>query len=521
MEHNTISATEYTRNLEELSLLFEISQLLDQSMEIRHVVQPVLKAVTEHLRTLRATLTLLNRDTGEILIEEAYGLSDSERERGRYRLGEGITGKVVQSGKARVIPRISDDPAFLNRTGARQGQSYKDISFICVPVKIGNEPIGALSVDREFAGESKLQDDLRVLSVIASLIAQAVKIRQEALEEKEELLRENTRLHQQLRERFRPANIMGKSKAMQDVFDLIAQVSTSDATVLIRGESGTGKELVAQAIHYNSLRSQKPFVKVNCAALPETVIESELFGHEKGAFTGASATRKGRFEIANGGSIFLDEIGDLSATTQVRLLRVLQEKEFERVGGNETIRSNVRIITATNRNLEELMESGTFRPDLYYRLNVFPIHIPPLRDRRSDILLLADFFVDKYARQNHKTIRRISTPAIDLLMGYHWPGNVRELENCIERAVLLSVDEVIHAHHLPPTLQSAESTNTRPQGKLDEALNGVERELIMDALKSTKGNVSKAARMLGVTERRMGLRVQKHGIDPVVFKSPG
>ncbi len=520
MDKNTIPATDYKRNLEELSLLFEISQLLDQSMEIKQVVVPVLKAVTDHLNTLRATLTLLNRDTGEILIEEAYGLSDTERERGRYKLGEGITGKVVESGQPRVIPRISEDPAFLNRTGARRSQSCKDISFICVPVKIGNEPIGALSVDRMSAGESKLQDDLRVLSVISSLIAQAVKIRQEALEEKEELLRENTRLQQQLRERFRPANIMGKSKAMQDVFDLVAQVSTSDATVLVRGESGTGKELVAQAIHYNSPRSKKPFVKVNCSALPETVIESELFGHEKGAFTGASATRKGRFEIANGGSIFLDEIGDLSATTQIKLLRVLQEKEFERVGGNETIRSNVRIIAATNRNLEELMEQNVFRSDLYYRLNVFPIHIPPLRDRRSDILLLADYFVDKYARQNHKAIRRISTPAIDLLMGYHWPGNVRELENCIERAVLLSVDEVIHAHHLPPTLQSAESTNTRPQGKLEEALNGVERELLMDALKSTKGNMAKAARMLGITERRMGLRVQKHGIDPHTFKTP-
>ncbi len=520
MEDNTIRTAEYRQNLEELSVLFEISQLLDQSMEIRQIVQPVLKAVTEHLNTLRATLTLLNRDTREILIEEAYGLSDSERERGRYKLGEGITGKVVETGKPRVIPRISDDPVFLNRTGARRSQSYQDISFICVPVKIGNEPIGALSVDREFAGDAQLQDDLRVLSVISSMIAQAVKIRQEALEEKEELLQENTRLQQQLRERFRPANIMGKAKAMQEVFDLIGQVSMSDATVLIRGESGTGKELVAQAIHYNSQRAKKPFVKVNCSALPETVIESELFGHEKGAFTGASATRKGRFEIANGGSIFLDEIGDLSATTQVKLLRVLQEREFERVGGNATIRSNVRIITATNRNLEELLDQGTFRPDLYYRLNVFPIHLPPLRDRRSDILLLADYFVDKYARLNHKTIRRISTPAIDLLMGYHWPGNVRELENCIERAVLLSVDEVIHAHHLPPTLQSAESTNTRPEGKLDEALKGVERELLMDALKSTKGNLAKAARLLGITERRMGLRVEKHGIDPQVFKRP-
>jgi Nif-specific regulatory protein len=302
---------------------------------------------------------------------------------------------------------------------------------------------------------------------------------------------------------------------------MVAQVSKSDATVLIRGESGTGKELVAQAIHYNSPRAGKSLIKVNCAALPETVIESELFGHEKGAFTGAISTRKGRFEAADGGTIFLDEIGDLSPMTQVKLLRVLQEKEFERVGGNETIRTNVRVIAATNRNLEDLMEVGTFREDLYYRLNVFPVHIPPLRERRDDILLLSDHFIDKYGERNHKTIQRISTPAIDLLTNYHWPGNVRELENCVERAVLLSVDGVIHSHHLPPSLQSAESTNTQISGSLQETLDNLERELLMDALKSAKGNMARAARMLDITERIMGLRIKKHGIDPKSFRTRG
>jgi Nif-specific regulatory protein len=305
---------------------------------------------------------------------------------------------------------------------------------------------------------------------------------------------------------------------MQNVFDMIAQVSRSETTVLIRGESGTGKELVAHAIHYNSGRADKPIIKVNCAALPETVIESELFGHERGAFTGAVSERKGRFELANGGTIFLDEIGDLSAATQIKLLRVLQEKEFERVGGNRTIRSNVRVITATNRNLEELMGENLFREDLYYRLNVFPIHIPPLRDRKSDILLLADHFIEKYNRQNSRTVKRISTPAIDLLMNYHWPGNVRELENCIERAILLSVDDVIHSHHLPPSLQSAESTDTQLHGTLPETLENLERSLILDSLKSTKGNMAKAARLLGITERIMGLRIKKHSIDTGSFR---
>lgn len=510
---------EYRGKLEELSLLFEISQILDQSLDLKQVVQPVLTAVTDHLGMLRGTITLLNRKTGDILTEAAYGLSPAERQRGRYKLGEGITGKVVQSGQPKIIPRISEEPEFLNKTGARRTRQYQDISFICVPIKIGNETVGALGLDREFVGETKLQEDLRTLSVVASLIAQAVKIRQSVMEEREQLIAENSRLHRELEKRFRPANIIGNSKAMQQVFDMIAQVSRSDATVLIRGESGTGKELIAQAIHYNSPRAEKTLIKVNCAALPETVIESELFGHEKGAFTGAVSTRKGRFEMANGGTIFLDEIGDLSPTTQVKLLRVLQEKEFERVGGNETIRTNVRVIAATNRDLEVGMEDGTFREDLYYRLNVFPIHLPPLRERREDILMLTDHFIAKYSEVNHNPIHRISTPAIDLLINYHWPGNVRELENCVERAVLLSVDGVIHSHHLPPSLQSAESTNTQIRGTLQDSLENLERELLMDALKSTKGNMAKAARMLDITERIMGLRIKKYGIEPKHYRT--
>jgi Nif-specific regulatory protein len=276
---------------------------------------------------------------------------------------------------------------------------------------------------------------------------------------------------------------------------------------------------VAHAIHYNSDRAKRPLVKVNCAALPETLIESELFGHEKGAFTGATAQHKGRFELARGGTIFLDEIGDLSAHTQIRLLRILQEKEFERVGGSETIKTDARIIAATNRDLEALVETGTFRQDLYYRLNVFPILIPPLRERKADILLLADHFVEKYSKLLHKDIKRISTPAIDMLMAYHWPGNIRELENCIERAVLVSSDSCLHGHHLPPTLQTAEATGTPPAGSLQAALDNLEREMLLDALKSSRGNMAKAARALGITERLMGIRVHKHGIDYRRFRT--
>jgi Nif-specific regulatory protein len=501
------------RELTELTALFEISQTLDRTLDLRQAVGPVLQAMAKYLGMLRGTIALLNRETGEIAIEAAYGLSDSQKERGRYKLGEGVTGKVVQTGRPAVVPRISEEPLFLNRTGARKGLRKKDISFICVPIKLGNEAIGALSADRVFSEGISLEEDVRLMSIIASLIAQAVRLRRSAQEEREQLVEENLRLQEELKDRFRPANIIGNSKAMQIVYDQIAQVARSSTTVLLRGETGAGKELVAHAVHYNSDRAGKPFVKVNCAALPETLIESELFGHEKGAFTGAIAQRKGRFELASGGSIFLDEIGDLSAHTQIRLLRVLQEKEFERVGSNETIKTDARIITATNRDLESMVEQGKFRQDLYYRLNVFPIHIPPLRGRKPDIPLLADFFVEKYSRIHHKDIKRISTPAIDMLMSYHWPGNVRELENCLERAVLVSNDDVLHGHHLPPTLQTAEATNTQPAGNLDATLDNIEREMLLDALKSARGNMAKAARTLGITERLMGLRAKKHGID--------
>jgi len=501
------------REVKELSFLFEISQILDQSMDIRDVVEPILEAMAKHMGMLRGTLTLLDRETGEIYIEAAYGLSDSQKERGRYRLGEGVTGKVVQTGHPAVVPLISEEPLFLNRTRARKSLRKKDISFICVPIKIGNAVIGALSADRLFSERISLKEDVRLLSIIASMIAQAVRVRQSAQEERRRLLEENIRLQERLKDRFKPANIIGNSREMQVVYDLIFQVSKSNTTVLIRGESGTGKELVAHAIHYNSLRATKPFVKVNCAALPGALIESELFGHEKGAFTGALNRRKGRFELAHGGTIFLDEVGDLSPGVQVKLLRVLQEKEFERIGGTTTIKSDVRIIAATNRNLEQLLKEGKFRHDLYYRLNVFPIHIPPLRERKTDIPLLADFFVERYSKENHKDINRISSTAIDMLMSYHWPGNVRELENCIERAVLLSVDGVIRSYHLPPTLQTVETSRATHPATLQEALDNLERELIIEALRSSRGNKAKAARLLGITERIMGLRVKKHNID--------
>ncbi len=511
----SIPSRHYRRKIQELSLLFDISQILQKGENMQAALSPIIKHTVQSMEMLQGAITLLNRHSKEISIEASYGLSEASAEKIKYKVGEGITGRVIETGETITIENVSDNPLFLDKTQSRK--KWKNQSFICVPIKIGTETIGTISCQRQSAAGLSIEEDAKLLSIIGSMIALAAELRRTSQEEKEKLRYENERLQNELKSRFKPKNIIGSSTAMQEVFDLIAQVSGSEATVLIRGESGTGKELIANAIHYNSKRADMPFIKVNCAALPETIIESELFGHEKGAFTGAVTTRKGRFELANGGTIFLDEIGDLSPTTQVKLLRVLQEKEFERVGGNETIKSSVRVIAATNRDLEKLMAEGRFREDLYYRLNVFPIHVPPLRSRKSDIMLLADFFTEKYSSKNNKNIKRISTPAIQLLTSYHWPGNVRELENCVERAVLISTDDVIHGNHLPPSLQSAESTGTEIHNTLQQAVDELEKEMILDALKSSRGNMTKAAEMLGISERIMGLRKQKYMINPKLY----
>ena len=314
------------------------------------------------------------------------------------------------------------------------------------------------------------------------------------------------------------SEMIGAAPAMQTVFRVIGRLSGSQMNVLISGESGTGKELVAEAIHQGSDRRTRPFIAVNCAAIPEGVIESELFGHERGAFTGALAQRKGRFELAHRGTLFLDEVGDLSLANQIKLLRVLQERQFERLGGNNVVKVDVRVIAATSRDLDQMVKSGAFRADLYYRLAVFPIRLPPLRERTGDITLLTNHFVEKFNRAHGRSVQRVSTNAIDMLVSYHWPGNVRELENCIERAVVLSRDDVLQGHHFPPTLQTADATNTRPAGNLKSRLAAFERELILDALKANRGNRAAAARELGLTERIMGLRVQKYGIDARRFR---
>ena len=516
MSKSSAAATETkssgeSRELVELKLLQRISGILDQHPDVAQVIQPVLEALAEHMGLLHGTVTLLNRQTGDISIDLAQGMSAQQVGAGRYKLGEGVTGKVVESGEPMVIPHTSESPIFLDRT--RRGKS-PDVSFLCVPVKSGSEVFGALSVDRPYDPAIDLDEDLRLLQIVASILAQAVKVRRLAEEEKNRLAQENEQLRAELRDRFQPANIVGRSHEMQAVYDQIYTVSKSNTSVLIQGETGTGKELVAQAIHYNSERARGPFIKVHCAALPESVIESELFGHVRGAFTGAVSDRKGRFELAHGGTLFLDEVGDIPQTIQIKLLRVLQEREFERIGDTRTRRVDVRLIAATNRDLTEMVEQGEFRRDLFYRLHVFPIYVPPLRKRKTDVPLLADFFLERYAQDSGKAIRRLSSAVIDMLLSYHWPGNVRELESCIERAVLVADGGVIHPHHLPPTLQTAEASGSVATGSLKSMVEAYERDILQDALKSTRGNMASAARMLQATPRIIGYKVKQLGIDP-------
>lgn len=502
----------------QFTTLVAVSQALAGTLNLEDALRRVLALLERHHAMFPSIVTLPKGKAEELSIAAAHGLTPQGKQ-ARYRLGEGITGRAAGSGKPIIVPHVSHEPTFLNRAGERKNLHRQDRTFICVPVVINRKVVGSLGVDLHVKGDRDYDGELHFLQVVASMIAQAVNISHLIESETDRLRDENEHLRQELRERYDFSNIIGHSSRMRKVYEQITQGATGNSSVLIRGESGTGKELMAHAIHYNSARAKCPFVKVSCAAVPETLIETELFGHEKGPFSGTDAGRKGCFDLADGGTLFLDEIGDLSLATQVKLLRVLQEREFERLGGGTAIKANVRLITATNRDLETAITDGSFRHDLYCRLNVFSIFVPPLRERRDDVLLLADYFSEKHAREHRKPIKRISTAAIDMLASYHWPGNVRELENAIERAVLGCEGQVIHGYHLPPTLQTAEASGTLSRVSLSEAVDSFEKDLLMDALKTARGNRAKAAKLLGTTERIMRYKVKKYAIDCNRFRN--
>lgn len=496
----------------ELLALHEIARVLARSDDIKEQLQEVLAVLSDRFGMERGMVSILDLRSGEAWLDVASGI-DVEGGKISYQPGEGITGKVAQTGRPMAIANLGKEAHFLDRTGARRTLDRKELAFLCVPIFYQGRVVGVLSADKLSHRIESLDRELELLSAVAELLGKVVYFR--VVEE------DNRRLRAKLAEAKRPkTSIVGRSKVIHEVLRLVDQVAETSTTALIHGETGTGKELVARAIHENSQRRKGPLVRVNCAAMPDTLLESELFGHEKGAFTGAITRRRGRFEEAQGGTIFLDEVGELSPIAQAKLLRVLQEREFQPLGASRTVKVDVRVVAATNKDLESEVAGGAFRSDLYYRLNVFPIFLPPLRERGPDILLLADFFVLRYAQEFEKNVTRISTPAIDLLMSYHWPGNVRELENCVERAVLLATGNAIEARHLPPTLQmKPEELQERSRGKLEVLVGAFERDLITDALKDSRGNQAQAARLLGTTKRIIQYKVQKYGVDPKRFRA--
>ena len=510
------AAAEGVTDVRQIAALTEISQAVSGTLTLRSALVRVLEILGRQHGLVRGAVALIN-STGHLHVDATYGVP-ADRAGARYGLAEGVTARVVESNKPVIVPQVSREPMFRDRL-PRSEFDKREVSFICVPIPVNRRPVGALAVDLPFRRNRDYDYLVRVLRLVALMMGQAVRVERLVDTERQRLLDENTHLREELRERYDFSRIVGTSGPMRQVYEEIARVARANTTVLIRGESGTGKELIAHAIHYSSPRAKKPFVKISCAALPDSLIESELFGYEKGAFTGAQARKKGRFELAEGGTLFLDEIGDINLSTQVKLLRVLQEREFERLGGTESIKANVRLIAATNSDLEKAIAAGTFREDLHYRLNVFTIYVPPLRERKPDILLLVDRFLEKYSMEHGHQVKRISTPAIDMLMSYHWPGNVRELENAIERAVLVCDDSVVHPHHLPPTLQTAEASGTIADISLADAVSAYEKDLIQDALKTARGNASRAAKLLHSTERIISYKIRKLNIDRDRFRS--
>src|SRR3954471_13840193 len=524
---------------QELAILNEIGAILSSTNELRDAFAKIMQVISDKLNMHRGTLVLLDESTGRLRTEAALGLTSDDIERNRYALGEGVTGNVVATGRARIIRDVRADPDFLNRTGRLTSIPVEiQISFLCIPIKIGGRTSGALAVDKPYSNDDQLAYDHAFLNIVGAYLAQAIQIHRMVMRQKEELIEENSQLRSQIRDRFRFENIIGDSPAMHEVFATVGQVANSRATVLLLGETGTGKEMIAKAIHYNSPRKDKPFVRVNCGAMTSTLLESELFGHVKGSFTGAIKDKEGRFEAADAGSIFLDEIGTLEPALQVKLLRVLQEREFERVGETNTVKVDVRVIAATNVDLQEEVAKGNFREDLFYRLNVVSVYLPPLRNRREDIPRLIDYFLDKYNSINERKLRRISRDMLNVLLRYPWPGNVRELENAIERAVVLSNGEDFTEDLLPlsvrmfaaqrRTNQASETVETLTRRLADQAMsdyelqegriydlviNQIESALIDRALAKCGGVKTKAADFLGINRNTLNKKVKELGIE--------
>ena len=522
-----------------LSIILDIGQTIAGTADLKEAFTKIMQMLSQKRQMRRGCLLLMDDATGRLRTEASYGLTPEEAEKSGYLLGEGVTGHVVATGRAKVIRDVRQDPDFLNRTGSFIAEAADvPVSFICVPIRIEGRVCGAVSIGRALESDEQLRHDHGLTEVLAAMLAPAVQIGRRMVYDKTRLLAESERAKDHIRDRYRFDNIIGDSPAMLEVFATVGQVANSRATVLLLGETGTGKEMIAKAIHQNSPRRHNSFVRVNCGALTGTLLESELFGHVRGSFTGAIKDKIGRFEAADGGSIFLDEIGTLEPELQVKLLRVLQEREFERVGDTHTVRIDVRVIAATNVDLQEEVAKGNFREDLFYRLNVVSVYLPPLRNRREDIPRLIDFFLDRYNTMNERKLSKISREMLNVLVRYPWPGNVRELENAMERAVVLSRSDEFTEDLLPLSVRmfaaqhrnsnSSESIESLTRRLADQAVSDyelregeiyqlvidqVERAIIGRALAKCGGVKIRAADYLGINRNTLNKKVKDLGIE--------
>ena len=487
-----------------LATIYGVSQVLSRSLNLQETLREVLHILNREAEIHHSVVSLTEPDEAGAIVSAVHGV------RGplpivRYEMGEGLTGAVLAGGRVISIPRIADDDRFLDRLG----MFNEDLPFIAVPIKVGDEIAGVLAAQPETS--DGMDQYTQLVEMVANLIGQSVRLAWQVAREKREIADERDTLRRTVKREFGFDNIVGHSRDMKRIFEQIRQVAKWNTTVLVRGETGTGKELIANAIHFNSPRAGGPFVKMNCAALPENLLESELFGHEKGAFTGAVTQRKGRFEQADGGTLFLDEIGEVSAAFQAKLLRILQEGELERVGGNRTLKVNVRVIAATHRDLEGAVEDGQFREDLYYRLNVMPIYVPALRERLEDVPEIAQHLLLRIGKDQGRELELTESGA-RVLLAHHWPGNVRELQNCLERAAVMSESGQIDRELLQLCGLSDTPAALRPVAVDLDDPNLSERDRVVAALEQAGWVQAKAARLLNMTPRQIAYRVQTLGI---------
>jgi Nif-specific regulatory protein len=516
----------------EINLIYEIALMLTSTLDINESIEKSMRKLKQQGYLERCAIFKKKEDADELELLTSIDLEAYQMKMATYRFGEGATGLAAKSREPIVIENIHNNINYLNKMGNITTQM---VSYVAVPLLQDDEVIGVISANLGKNSPLDFDDIVRMLTIVGSLFVGSMKAHQTIAKEKESLSELKTYYKEELQKDYKFENIVGRSTKMQQVFSMINTVAPTDATILIRGETGTGKELIATAVHNLSRRQNGPFIKLNCAAISETLLESELFGHEKGAFTDAKEMRKGRFELADGGTLFLDEIGDITPSLQVKLLRILQEQEFERVGGNKTVKTNVRLVAATNRNLEEMVRKGEFREDLFYRLNVIPLNLPPLRERYEDVKLLIEHYLGRFMKEHRKSMH-FSKAAMELLLEYPWPGNIRELQNTMERIVLICPEGELQPemlnHVLPfnyqklymqpepavmmqpqhaPSLPPQKETPSAPMTK--KTLHELEREAILQALIDSHGVQTKAARLLGMTARQIGYKIKQYAIE--------